>query len=138
VAGAQWNGTSGRARQAGVVASERWRVQAHWTVDGEARSYRPVFASTREEAERLAEEVSGTLRHFPTLAVSVELVGQDDADEECSPSPAVKPPIVHLLVDGSAACGTDLGVADAAVVEELWGETAVEGRCAICALTAST
>lgn len=62
--------------------SSRWRVQAHWTVGNDKKSYAPVFKTTREAAEVTAKEMRRTLSHFPTLDVRISEVEESRAIEE--------------------------------------------------------
>jgi hypothetical protein len=48
-------------------------------VGADTRSYAPVFAASEIEALTIAEEITATLAHFPTLEVRVEPVGPADA-----------------------------------------------------------
>jgi hypothetical protein len=54
--------------------SRGYRVQATWTVNGESRSYTPLFFKEQAEADEAAEEMRRTLAHFPTLVVQVVAV----------------------------------------------------------------
>jgi hypothetical protein len=88
-----------------------WRVQASWTVGGEPRGYEPVFCEGREAADRTAEEIAATLRHFPTLEVVVAPATADEVEAQGVESQrrAAKPPEpVHLMDEvrpGETACG---------------------------------
>ena len=119
---------------------KRWRVQATWTVDGERRSYAPVFRDTEAEALREREGMEETLAHFPTLDVSVDEVRAEDAAlEEAATEPAPLPDdhVVHLMPAIGAdvtACGLARGDFKAAAVAEIFD--LADARCPACAAAA--
>ena len=120
----------------------RWRVQATWTVDGERRSYRPVFLDTEDEALRERDGMLETLAHFPTLEVTVEGVTAEAAAlEEAATEPEELPDdhVVHLLPEigaGVTACGLARGEFRAAAVAEIFDMAGAP--CAACRSAAGT
>ena len=58
-----------------------WRVQAHWRVGTEQRSYDPFYVSSERKAWKAAREVTETLSHFVDLVVTVEEVDRAVADD---------------------------------------------------------
>ena len=58
-----------------------WRVQAHWTVGGEERSYQPSYVTSQRAARRAVRSAKRTLAHFPTLWMSVDEVDRSTAVE---------------------------------------------------------
>jgi hypothetical protein len=82
--------------------SEKYRVQAKWTVDGEPREYRPVFFDERHEAEQAAEDMRRTLAHFPTLAVSITVVDEATAGVESAGLGSEAMPEVHVVAESLA------------------------------------
>ena len=102
-----------------------WRVQAHWTVGSEARSYAPVFVASETEALATAEEIAATLAHFPTLEVRVEAIDGSAADAEIAQSGAQRGHIerltVHLLSASGrgTVCGAEIDQANPAINADL-------------------
>jgi hypothetical protein len=88
------------------------RVQAHWTVDGESRSYRPTFYASRRAAEQAAAEMSETLGHFPTLDIVITTATAEEAAaaqaEAGAALDAGRRAPMHLMLDPAGkvtACG---------------------------------
>ena len=52
-----------------VEKARKWRVQAHWTYEGQPRSYHPTFADSEDDAIKRAAEYHETLGH-PALLES--------------------------------------------------------------------
>ena len=57
-----------------------WRVQAHWTVGGEERSYQPSYVTSKRAAKQAVRSAKRTLAHFPTLWVSIDEVDRATAE----------------------------------------------------------
>ncbi|MCP4957687.1 MAG: hypothetical protein GY925_00305 [Actinomycetia bacterium] len=84
-----------------------WRVQAHWRVGDESRSYAPVLLTSRRDAERAADEMRDTLSHFVGLEVSVEQVL---AEQAATGSQARdRSPVIHASTTQplQTVCGAD-------------------------------
>jgi len=88
------------------------------------------------EAEEMARGMRQTLAHFPTLEVQITEVDAAEVPEARTARIDGGLPIAHLLHQGSSACGTQLGTADAAVDAALWPSTDASRHCAICSLIA--
>jgi hypothetical protein len=113
-----------------------WRVQATWTVDGEERSYAPVFARTRSEAEREQRDMEQTLAHFPTLVVTIEPATDEERDEETSRLEAAASITPHLKFrydDRVTACGLPAETIRAWSLPEIYEQISEDTRCPGCA-----
>ncbi|MCB0979216.1 MAG: hypothetical protein H6513_14835 [Acidimicrobiaceae bacterium] len=88
-----------------------WRVQAHWTVGGEERSYQPSYVTSQRAARRAVRSAKRTLAHFPTLWMSVDEVDRSTAEAaiaaaEARRAAAPQQPVHLYGADRSAAlCG---------------------------------
>ena len=102
-----------------------WRVQAHWRVDTETRSYAPVFAASEAEALASADEIAATLAHFPTLEVRVERVdpaiAATEIEAQAERALRRKRPTLHVFnaAHTGTVCGVELDLANAAVTSDL-------------------
>ena len=116
-------------------------MQATWTVEGEERSYAPVFTRTRRGAERQKAEIEETLWHFPTLDVKVEQVtaearAQEEHDREAALLEEAKSTTPHMKLeydDPVTACGLAEEDVKAWSLPEIYELTFEDGRCPGCA-----
>lgn len=99
------------------------------------RSYASVFVRTRDEADRLAEEMAQTLAHFPTLEIAVEF--DPDAAPTDSAQESAIPYVVHLFAGSESAVGplrgADVSPPVAIVADDLWSQLVPRRRCPHCA-----
>ena len=114
-----------------------WRVQAGWTVEGEGRSYAPEFTRTRLGAERVKRRMERTLRHFPTLVVTVQRAsGEERAAARAREAEAESAPLppVHVKPNDATrtACGLPADEVDAWIAPDLFTQTAEDRRCPEC------
>ena len=112
-------------------------MQSTWRVDGDPRSYAPVFVDTEAEARGIAAAMRSTLRHFVELEVSVREVDERIAADEQAALDAqledAQPRTIHL-VSGSpsrAACGVPIDTSHSALSGELW-PLSTGNKCAAC------
>jgi hypothetical protein len=93
-------------------------------VGADTRSYAPVFAASEIEALTIAEEITATLAHFPTLEVRVEPVGPADAvmvPAEAELELHGNRPTLHVFNANhtGTACGVEIDTANAVASVDL-------------------
>jgi len=120
-----------------------WKVQAHWRVGEEQRSYNPLYVRTRRQARKAAREISKTLWHFVDLVVTIDPVDRaiaDAAEAEREVALANRPqPLLHLYNashDG-ALCGTAVDELNALATADMQ-ELSSNDSCSRCAELASS
>ena len=125
------------------VSRPSWRVQAHWRVDEEERSYNPFYVRTRRQARKAARELSETLWHFVDLVITIDPVDRamaDAAEVEREVALANTPrPLLHLyneLRDG-ALCGAAVDELNALATADMQ-ELSSNDKCSRCADLASS
>ena len=115
-----------------------WRVQAHWRVGTEQRSYDPFYVSSERKAWKAASEVTETLSHFVDLVVTVEEVDRavaDDHDREAEARRLAAPkPTLHIrpLGDAAALCGATTDAENALATAEMFALARSEKKCSRC------
>lgn len=126
------------------MARQGWRIQAHWRVGDEQKSYQPTYERSRWKARKTSREMAHNLSHFVDLRITVDRVDTAAAaaaeSEHVRFVASIKPALLHLFDADhrSALCGAALDLQNILMTIDMMELSSGE-RCQRCAeLAAST
>lgn len=124
------------------MVRKSWRIQAHWQVGDEQRSYKPTYVRTRLQARKVARDMARTLSHFVDLTITVDPVDRETADAARAETDRVlaniRPALLHLFdaAHVGALCGTPVDERNALATADMQELSSGE-RCPRCAALAA-
>jgi hypothetical protein len=125
------------------MARTSWRLQAHWRVGDDERSYAPTYEHSRWRVRTTKREVTRSLSHFHDLRITVEPVDRAiavAAEQERERSLAsTPPPLLHLFDEAHVGplCGVILGLPSVVMTLDMM-ELSTGERCAQCVALAKS
>ncbi|MEQ1699368.1 MAG: hypothetical protein ABMA25_04620 [Ilumatobacteraceae bacterium] len=125
------------------MVRKSWRIQAHWRVGDEQKSYQPTYVRTRLQTRKAARDMARTLSHFVDLRITVDPVDRSTADDALAERDRVlaniRPALLHLFdaAHVGALCGTPVDERNALATADMQ-ELSSGPRCTRCAELASS
>lgn len=124
------------------MAKKSWRIQAHWRVGDEHKSYQPTYEHSRWKARKASREMARNLSHFHDLRITVEPVdraiavaAERDRERSLASTP---PPLLHLFDEAHVGplCGVTLELPNALMTLDMMELSSGE-RCTRCVALAA-
>lgn len=119
------------------MARTSWRLQAHWRVGDDERSYTPTYEHSRWGARKALREMARNLSHFHDLRITVEPVdraiavaAEQEHERRIASTP---PPLLHLFdeADVGPLCGVTLELPNIVMTLDMMELSSGE-RCTRC------